>query len=92
MATAGQLRQGEDGAAADPGVGRKAWARGAGVLLTRTSVRFVLLLEQRDTSDREVRKGERARGEDRGKRREGSPERMSGEEVLPTLVAGSWWL
>ena len=38
MATAGQLRQGEDGATADPGVGRKACARGAGVLLARTGV------------------------------------------------------
>ena len=38
LATAGQPRQGEDGAATDPGVGRKAWARGARVLLVRTGV------------------------------------------------------
>ena len=35
-----------------------------------------VLLEQRGTSDGEVRKGERARGEGRGKRQQGSPERM----------------
>ena len=84
LATAGQLRQGEDGAAADPGVGRKAWARGTRVLLERTGVGeleddVVRAREARMAGAnssglpvaRTERAGERGRREGRGRERQG---------------------